>query len=46
MLGVLLQFQTLGIGLGVTSFNVPNIITTKAFQHLLAIMNENWETLL
>jgi hypothetical protein len=33
----------LGIGLGVTSFNVSNIVTTKAIQHLFAIMNEKWE---
>ncbi len=46
VLGVLLQCWTLGIGLGVTSFNMPNIVTTKAFQHLLTIMSENWETLL
>ncbi len=46
MFGVLLQYGTLGIGLGVTFFNMPNIITTKAFQHLLAIMNDNWEALL
>ncbi len=32
-LGVPLQCQTLGIGLRVTSFNVPNIVTTKAFPY-------------
>jgi hypothetical protein len=46
VLHVLLQCQTLGIGLGGTSFNAPNIMTTKMFQHLLTIMNENQEALL
>jgi hypothetical protein len=46
MFSVLLQCQRSGIGLGVTSFNVSNIVTTKAFQHLFAIMNENWEAFL
>jgi hypothetical protein len=46
MFGVFLQHRTLGIELGVTSFNVLNIITTKGFQHLFIVMNENWEALL
>lgn len=25
---------------------MPNIVTTKAFQHLLTIISENWEPLL